>query len=641
MASYLKRWRQNHAAALALADSSSDEEALNVVEQVAGYADFQISQDLFDQNSESDDRDLSDFGFSETVQSSDSDADASFSDNEVGLKTLKEQLSTWATSNNVSKSCVDELLTILKPQCNVELPKDCRTLLQTPRVIEYSEKCGGKYIYFGIEIGLMNILYHKSFSLDFVEENTLKLNFNIDGIPVFKSTGTQFWPILCSLGNYTPFMVSIFYGPSKPSSLEDFLADFLTELDKLVLEGIRFENERLNVQVNAFICDAPARAFLKCIKGHTGYNACERCIVHGYYKDNRVVLYSEETYTARTDDEFKAWRYPAHQSRITPLAASNIPCVSGFCLDYMHMVCLGVVKRILWFLRQGPPECKLSALQITQISNLLISFSGKLPSEFARQPRSLYDVERWKATEFRQFLLYTGPVVLKQVLSKPIYEHFLSLTVGISILLESEFEIRNSYLNYAKDVLEYFVRKSKQFYNDRFVVYNVHSLIHLADDCRHFECSLNEISGFPFENHLQSIKKLVKNAKNPIVQVAKRMQERKNAEVTGVKQKPTFSVISTKERNSCFLLKDGSYAFVKEKRDNNKTLVCQILKQEQTENYFTQPCDSKLLNIVLVKSRQRMKRRNVDVSNIYRKLVRLPVEHGYVLIPMLHTMEQW
>ena len=641
MASYLKRWRQNHAAALALADSSSDEEALNVVEQVAGYADFQISQDLFDQNSESDDRDLSDFGFSETVQSSDSDADASFSDNEVGLKTLKEQLSTWATSNNVSKSCVDELLTILKPQCNVELPKDCRTLLQTPRVIEYSEKCGGKYIYFGIEIGLMNILYHKSFSLDFVEENTLKLNFNIDGIPVFKSTGTQFWPILCSLGNYTPFMVSIFYGPSKPSSLEDFLADFLTELDKLVLEGILFENERLNVQVNAFICDAPARAFLKCIKGHTGYNACERCIVHGYYKDNRVVLYSEETYTARTDDEFKAWRYPAHQSRITPLAASNIPCVSGFCLDYMHMVCLGVVKRILWFLRQGPPECKLSALQITQISNLLISFSGKLPSEFARQPRSLYDVERWKATEFRQFLLYTGPVVLKQVLSKPIYEHFLSLTVGISILLESEFEIRNSYLNYAKDVLEYFVRKSKQFYNDRFVVYNVHSLIHLADDCRHFECSLNEISGFPFENHLQSIKKLVKNAKSPIVQVAKRMQERKNAEVTGVKQKPTFSVISTKERNSCFLLKDGSYAFVKEKRDNNKTLVCQILKQEQTENYFTQPCDSKLLNIVLVKSRQRMKRRNVDVSNIYRKLVRLPVEHGYVLIPMLHTMEQW
>ena len=184
----------------------------------------------------------------------------------------------------------------------------------------------------------------------------------------------------------------------------------------------------------------------------------------------------------------------------------------------------------------------------------------------------------------------------------------MTLTVGISVLLESDSETRTAYLNYAKELLTYFVRKSKELYTEKFIVYNVHSLLHLADDSKHFNCSLNEISGFPYENHLQSIKKLVKNAKNPIVQVAKRIQEKECADVICVKQQSTFKVISTKERNNCFLLKDGSFAFVKEKKDN-RTLVCQILKQRHTENFFTKPCESKLLNIVFVKQHQRMKRK--------------------------------
>lgn len=31
------------------------------------------------------------------------------------------------------------------------------------------------------------------------------------------------------------------------------------------------------------ILDAPARAFLKCIKGHSGYFSCERCTEEGVY----------------------------------------------------------------------------------------------------------------------------------------------------------------------------------------------------------------------------------------------------------------------------------------------------------------------------------------------------------------------
>ena len=57
--------------------------------------------------------------------------------------------------------------------------------------------------------------------------------------------------------------------------------------------------------------------------------------------------------------------------------------------------------------------CKLSLRQRNQLSHNLSLLCGTMPSEFARQPRPISELDRWKATEFRQFLLYTGPVVLR------------------------------------------------------------------------------------------------------------------------------------------------------------------------------------------------------------------------------------
>ncbi|KAF0711158.1 Uncharacterized protein FWK35_00024933 [Aphis craccivora] len=54
---------------------------------------------------------------------------------------------------------------------------------------------------------------------------------------------------------------------------------------------------------------------------------------------------------------------------------------------------------------------KLSRQIIQRISNFLSS--SRLPVEFTRQPRELKYLLRWKATEFRSFLLYLGPIALK------------------------------------------------------------------------------------------------------------------------------------------------------------------------------------------------------------------------------------
>ena len=283
------------------------------------------------------------------------------------------------------------------------------------------------------------------------------------------------------------------------------------------------------------------------------------------------IFFSTCSYPLRNDEEFKNLAYQQHQTGQSPLIYYNIPCVSGFCLDYMHLICLGVVKRMLFYMKQGPreSECRLSARQLAEISENLLNLSGKFPSEFARQPRSLDELDRWKATEFRQFLLYSGPIVLRKVVAENVYEHFLTLSVAVAILLDSNDDKRKAYIDYADKLLKYFVEGCKSIYCDFFVSYNVHSLLHIVDDVKKFNCSLNEISAFPFENHLHGIKRMVRTAKNPISQVTKRLSEvenfgnHKNYHVFQSK----FGNISCRKKDNCFMLYNEDFAFVKERKE--------------------------------------------------------------------------
>lgn len=81
------------------------------------------------------------------------------------------------------------------------------------------------------------------------------------------------------------------------------------------------------------------------------------------------------------------------------------------------------------------------------------------------------------------------------------------MNLSISILLLSIKSVPAANIIAAKKLLEYFVFQSKEHYGDKFCVYNVHGLLHISDDVEHFSMSLDEISCFQFENHLQKLKK--------------------------------------------------------------------------------------------------------------------------------------
>ena len=79
----------------------------------------------------------------------------------------------------------------------------------------------------------------------------------------------------------------------------------------------------------------------------------------------------------------------------------------------------------------------------------------------------------------------------------------MSLSLAIFILINDDVDARQGMLEYAATLLNFFVDNAYIYYGDTFIVQNVHNLKHIVDDVKHFNCSLDGLSCFKFENHLQ------------------------------------------------------------------------------------------------------------------------------------------
>nr|XP_055037851.1 uncharacterized protein LOC129425744 [Misgurnus anguillicaudatus] len=422
--------------------------------------------------------------------SNDSDSNESFSCND-----LASSLSGWAVKFGVSLVALTALLSILKVH-HPFLPKDGRSLLQTTKRYLVDKVAGGTYHYFGILKSLGKTL--ENLSLKVPDRHVFRLQLNIDGLPLFKSSSLQFWPVLGMLQDCVdkkPFLIALFCGVKKPNPVSDYLDALVKEINSLT-QGFVINGKSFWLKITSVICDAPARAFVKCIKTHTGYSGCDKCVQSGVYSNHRMT-FPEICAFPRTDESFKLALDEDHHTGHSPLTNTNIGMVSCFPHDYMHLVCLGVVRRLLdlWMTSTGPLPCRLSGHHVKTISERLTNLRVFVPVEFARKPRSLEERLRWKATEFRQFLLYTGPVVLKRFLSEQVYNNFMLLSAAICILANPTFCLTMN--EFAKTLLVSFVEHFSKLYGSDFVVYNIHGLIHLSDDVG-LHGHLDLISGFPF-----------------------------------------------------------------------------------------------------------------------------------------------
>lgn len=281
-----------------------------------------------------------------------------------------------------------------------------------------------------------------------------------------------------------------------------------------------------NVEIVAFICDVPAKSYIKCIRGHSGYMSCTISVIQ---KDiikmgGCVFLDSDMRFQLRTDHSFRNKTKEEHHSGTSILELlPEINMTDSFPLDYMHLACLGVMKKLivnLWL--NGKPPYKLSVFQINHISSRHLEFKKQVPEEFCRKPRSLLESKRWKATEFRLFLFYTGAVALKGHVDGNIYQNFVCLQVAFILLS------LNENIDYANELLKYFVKTFITIYGSEHVSHNIHSLLHIADDSKIYG-SIENVSAFSLKNNMLFLKKNIRKGDQPVQQIVNRVHEKKNA----------------------------------------------------------------------------------------------------------------
>ena len=503
------------------------------------------------------------------------------------------------------------------------------------------------FAYFGIAVGIINIMIP-------IDEHdiltSVDLSFNMDGLPISKSSKICFWPILVSIDNYStlknhPFVAAIYCGQEKPK-LDLYLSKFTLELKQLMEEGLLIKNVDVKVNVRAFICDTPARTMLKQTKGHGGYFCCERCTTRGeYHEFNKTTSYPEINANKRTHTAFMMQTDSDHHVGKSPLEQLSIDFIKDFVLDYMHAILLGSMKRLLnlWFTKI---PYKVSSQTKTSVSKDLLVFRQLTPREFRRRPRSLDELERWKAVEMRTFLLYVGALAIKGQVKDDYFKHFLLLFYAIRILCSPKLSALDSFIDYAEKLLHKFIGMYPKIYKRSAVVYNIHLLQHIPDDVRRYG-QLDGISAFKYENKLKSIKDKIRSGNLPLTQISNRLAEAAqhvpvsgcNRDSTGEKATKAISqklnvsncVIDPQvEKDSYLILKDGQFGFLIKVNEN----FLEVGIYTDFESAFDYPCQSSLIEFWKI-DKSKWKKMKVHKSDCVAKCFSLVKKNDFYLISMI------
>ncbi|XP_041771512.1 uncharacterized protein LOC121593323 isoform X1 [Anopheles merus] len=389
--------------------------------------------------------------------------------NEFDTMDFEEGMQFWALYTNQTHQSINMMLKLLKSNIDsVNLPENARTLLRTKRTpAEITKIDGGQFWYNGIQKCLSSFFCKQGPPFE-----TLSLNLFVDGLPLYKSSSLQFWPILFNIHdmpNVRPMIAGIFCGNTKPGNADEYLKKLVEELKIILVKGTTINGVTIAIKLRAVIADSPARCFLKGVTNFNGYNSCLKCTCHGEYNhDSHTVIFKGVNHKMRTDKNFRAKAYRQHQKKCSPLL--EIPFLNMIrdiiVSDRLHLIDLGVQRRLFLGWRDGTLglHAKLSASAISEISELLQRI--KLPSEIHRPFRGLNVLKYWKATEFSSFLHYAGIVVLKDVLPDYVYNHFLLLFCSITMLSTNVY--KNNW-HVANEMLKEFVVQYSNVYGDKFL----------------------------------------------------------------------------------------------------------------------------------------------------------------------------
>ncbi|KAG0444568.1 hypothetical protein HPB47_013649 [Ixodes persulcatus] len=520
-----------------------------------------------------------------------------------------EEFAVIAGKHNLTHTSMNAILDFCRRRGISELPRDARTVMKTERKAKLDSS--GTFIHFGLAEGIREALGPGPVPQE------LKLQGNIDGLPLFKSSQLGLWPILCRITNVPasePFMVSVYCGVGKPPSLQKYLERFLEDVAKLASNGMVHKGAHVDVKLTAMICDAPARSYVKAIIGHNGYHACERCSQKGQRIDGRQTfpdLYAPE----RTNASFRRYDDERHHTGVSPFMSLDIDMVTWFPTEYMHLVCLGVMRRLLKNWVCPGYSKRLSRVLRSHLNEGLrqsAAFSQVTSRGNQGAPRSWIDGRRL--------------ILLKHVVTPEQYEHFLMFHVAIRILVSPKHHL--VFNQFARDLLRYFVQEFGKLYGARQLVYNVHTLSHLADQCLDHG-PLDSFSAFPFESYLGKIKKKLRSSNNPLAQLSRRISEVRHS--THIQTKAVRHQVKP---GDCFMLSESPVVVLKILGDSFEGGIL-----PNPRNFFRVPLKSSELGIWRCDS-FKLEAKIWPLADLRNaaQCVKLDYKQGHVVLPLLHLL---
>ncbi|GBM98129.1 hypothetical protein AVEN_229771-1 [Araneus ventricosus] len=120
--------------------------------------------------------------------------------------------------------------------------------------------------------------------------DNLSLQFNVDGIPMYRKSRYSIWPIQCAFNELPPvrrkqhiMMRGLWFGKEKPDINFNYFIPFVNELDSLIKSGINWfvkhENKNKSTKIIPLIfpSDAPARAMIQNFTQYNGAYGCGFC----------------------------------------------------------------------------------------------------------------------------------------------------------------------------------------------------------------------------------------------------------------------------------------------------------------------------------------------------------------------------
>nr|XP_034195292.1 uncharacterized protein LOC117611451 [Osmia lignaria] len=552
---------------------------------------------------------------------------------------FQESLASCCVDNNINHVQGNNLLTLLRTHsCFSNLPKDIRTVLGTPRtrVSTYVVE-PGEYVHFDVEAEIVKYIRNASFSPD----RELELDFSTDGCALDRAGTIHLWPIQCTIRNIPdakPIVVGIYRGLQKPSGPNRLFNMFIMNITHMLSNGgVDLDGTKVPIKLRYFIADAPARAFILNHRGHTSSRPCSKCKVSGTHSEGRYV-FNGIKHLFRTDNQYsQCVDEDHHKEGCNPLASLPFEMVSQVPFEYMHLVCLGVTKKILsaWISRKFSRLSKLSGSHLAGMSARLDRLREFCPSEFGRRPRSLVYYAKYKATEFRQFLLYTGPVMAYGLLNDNLYTHFLFLHTAIRILASQS--PSGQFLK--------FVLRSEKLYGPNFCSYNVHGLLHLTNYVRRL-CPLDSFSAFPYESNVRILRKYCRKPGLPLQQFVNRMAEIQTHGANRVRVVASSDIevsmplgcgtdilqyrriqfngmsFSLHVRDNCCILRDGAICILSSIAEHTNTFRLGVQKFTEVGDIFDIGIKSSAVG--LYKCRYLSPEFNISPHDVYSKCFRMP-----------------